>query len=195
MGVCTIRGMAAIYHRSMDIPGTSEPNRAASAAMTTLEAHLWRRLAASVYDALLLVAIWMCGGLVVVLLRGAAVPPLTWWFEIYLLALAFGYFGWSWIRGGQTLGMRAWNIRVQRPDGSALDWGRAAVRFAIGGLIAAALVFGAWAGRGTGAQMAIGIAALALGVLALGWTLFDRQRRGWHDLAADTVVVLAPRRT
>lgn len=177
----------------MQTPGSPDP--AAVAADPTRDAHLWRRLAAGLYDSLLLVAIWMCGALVVVLLRGAAVPPLTWWFGIYLLALAFGYFGWSWIRGGQTLGMRAWNIRVQRSDGAALDWGRAALRFVIGGLIVAAIALGAWVGRGTGLQAVLGMAAVLLGVLAQCWTLFDRRRRGWHDLAADTVVVLAPRRT
>jgi uncharacterized RDD family membrane protein YckC len=170
-------------------------NETATASLSTAApAHLWRRLAANLYDGLLLLAIWMCGGLVVVLLRGEAVPPLTWWFEIYLIGLAFGYFGWSWVRGGQTLGMRAWQLRVQRLDGSSLLWERAALRFLVGSLMVGAISLGAWAARGDGAQQLVGALALGLGLLALGWTLIDRQRRGWHDLAADTLVVIVPRR-
>ncbi len=30
----------------------------------------------------------------------------------YLLTLAFLYFGWSWNKGGQTIGMKAWKIKV-----------------------------------------------------------------------------------
>lgn len=192
--------MAAIYHRRsgeqplpkaavIAVNQTATPSPPAATA-----ARLWRRIAANLYDGLLLLAIWMCGGLVVVLLRGEAVPPMTWWFEVYLIALAFGYFGWSWVRGGQTLGMRAWNIRVQRPDGSALAWDRAALRFGVGGLMVAAIGLGAWAARGDGTPQIIGTVALGVGLLASGWTLIDRHRRGWHDLAAGTIVVVAPRR-
>ncbi len=165
-----------------------------SRAAPNVPAGLWRRLAANLYDGLLLVAIWICGGLVVVLLRGEAVPPLTWWFELYLLALAFGYLGWSWIRGGQTVGMRAWRIRVQRADGKPLDWGPAAIRFVAGTVVVAALAFGAWAARGAGPGMAVGLTLLALGAAAIGWGLLDHRRRTWFDLAAGTEVVLAPRK-
>lgn len=157
------------------------------------EARLWRRLAASLYDGLLLLAIWMVGGLVVVILRGEAVPPLTWWFELYLVALAFGYFGWSWVRGGQTLGMRAWRIRVARADGGALEWGPALARFVVGGAAWLAVGLGAWAVRGEGGVKAAGLVALLLGSVALLWPLVDRRRRGWHDLAAGSVVLDAPR--
>ena len=41
----------------------------------------------------------------------------------WLLAVAFGYFGFCWVRGGQTLGSRAWRIRLQSADGSAAELG------------------------------------------------------------------------
>lgn len=174
----------------------SAPESPQSAVETSCEApaRLWRRLAANLYDALLLLAIWMCGGLLVVLLRGEAVPPLTWWFEIYLAALAFGYFGWSWVRGGQTLGMRAWRIRVRRCDGQALGWGRAALRFVAGSLVVAALAYGFWAARGAGPGPGVGAALLLLGATSILWAAIDRRHRAWFDLAADTEVVLVPRR-
>ncbi len=174
----------------------TEPAAPSDRTLRPSSAHagFWRRLAASLYDALLLVAIWMIGGLVVVVARGEAVPPLTWWFELYLVALAFGYFGWSWVRGGQTLGMRAWRIRVARADGSALGWRGALVRFVVAGLAWLALGLGAWAARGEGATSAAGIAGVLVGATSLLWSLVDTRGRGWHDLAAGSVVLNAPRR-
>jgi uncharacterized RDD family membrane protein YckC len=47
---------------------------------------------------------------------------------IYLL-LAFGFFGWFWTHGGQTLGMRAWKIRVVDLNNNPLTWTQAGMRF------------------------------------------------------------------
>jgi uncharacterized RDD family membrane protein YckC len=135
----------------------------------TLEpASVWRRLAALCYDALLLTALAVCFTLLVLAVRlGAAVPPGSWWFPAALLGLATAFFCGFWVHGGQTLGMRAWRIRVVRDDGGALTWRRAALRFA------AALV-----------------AALPAG-LGLWWSVFDAGKRGWHDRWTGTRVVRA----
>jgi uncharacterized RDD family membrane protein YckC len=131
-------------------------------------ASLWRRLAALCYDALLLAALVVCFTLVVLAARlGAAVPPGSLWFPSCLVAIAMTFFCGFWVHGGQTLGMRAWRIRVVREDGRALTWGRAALRFA------AALV-----------------AALPAG-LGLWWGVFDAGKRGWHDRWTGTRVVRA----
>lgn len=134
-------------------------------------AGILRRLAAGVYDLLPLAAILMlAAALVLPLTGGRGVPPGTLWFQLYLLAVAFAYYGLSWRRGGQTIGMKAWRIRVTREDGTPPTWGDVAVRFAI------ALV---------------GTAALGVGLLA---ALFDPRRRMWHDVAAGTLVLRVPRR-
>jgi uncharacterized RDD family membrane protein YckC len=135
----------------------------------TLEpASVWRRLAAFCYDALLLAALMVCFTLLVLAVRlGAAVPPGSWWFPLCLAAIAMAFFCGFWVHGGQTLGMRAWRIRVVRDDGRALTWGRAALRFA------AALV-----------------AALPAG-LGLWWGMLDAGKRGWHDRWTGTRVVRA----
>jgi uncharacterized RDD family membrane protein YckC len=73
-----------------------------------------------------------------------------------------------WVHGGQTVGMRAWRIRVVRDDGSPLGWPRAAARFCAGV-----------------------VAALPLG-LGLWWSAFDEHKRGWHDRWTRTRVVRAP---
>jgi uncharacterized RDD family membrane protein YckC len=51
--------------------------------------------------------------------------------QVFILAVLAGYFLWCWLRGGQTLAMRAWKIRLVQ-----VTPGKAVARF----LIAAALL-------------------------------------------------------
>ena len=131
-------------------------------------ASLFRRFAAFSYDLLLLGALTFCFTWLVLALRGGrAIAPGTVWFELALVALAMLFFCAFWTRGGQTLGMQAWRIRVVCHDGRPLGWPRAALRF--------------WAAV---------LALLPLG-LGLWWGLSDPQRRGWHDRLTGTRVVRA----
>jgi uncharacterized RDD family membrane protein YckC len=134
---------------------------------------VWRRLAALCYDALLLAALAASFTLLVLAVRlGRAVPPGTWWYPLCLLAIFGAFFSGFWAHGGQTLGMRAWRIRVVRDDdGGALTWPRAAARFASGVVAAAPAGLGLW------------------------WSLLDERKRGWHDRWTRTRVVrAAPRK-
>ena len=131
-------------------------------------AAVWRRLAALCYDLLLLAALALSFTLLVVFVRlGTPVPPGTWWFPLSLLAIIVLFFCGFWVHGGQTLGMRAWRIRVVRDDGGALTWPRAAARFALGFVAAAPAGLGLW------------------------WGLFEPGKRGWHDRWTGTRVVRA----
>lgn len=132
---------------------------------------LLRRLAAIAYDALLLAAIFMLAGLPFVALAGGppAHPLLRIGFQFYLLALAFLFYGWFWVRSGQTLGMRAWRLKLVQMDGSTVTWPQAAKRFT------AALL--SWAGLG-------------LGFL---WVLVDRDKLAWHDRMSGTRLRLLPK--
>lgn len=133
-------------------------------------AGLFRRLAASVYDLLLLAGLLMLCGLVVVGLRaGKPVPPGTLWFQLLLLAVTGTFYAGFWSHGGQTLGMRSWRLRVERCDGRPLSAADAARRFA------AALV------------------SLLPAGLGFWWMLFDREQRTWYDRLSDTRVVLEPK--
>jgi uncharacterized RDD family membrane protein YckC len=78
-------------------------------------AYLARRLAAMLYDALLLLAIWIVTCLIWFPLNGAAVsgPLLTAVLTIETLI----FYAYSWRRKGETLGMRAWRIRVVNAAG------------------------------------------------------------------------------
>ena len=131
-----------------------------------MPAPIWRRVAAFCYDLLVLTAIIVCFTLVVLAVRlGAAVPPGSWWFALCLLAIAAGFFCTFWVCGGQTLGMRAWRIRVVRDDGGRLTYAQALGRFGAG------------------------VVALAPAGLGLWWSLLDAARRGWHDRWTGTRVV------
>ena len=129
-------------------------------------APLWRRLAAAGYDLLALIALWLVVGAVWVALNGSAIAAGDPIFRAVLLLAAFGYYGYCW-RGGQTLGMRAWRIRVTSAAGMRLTWPLAAQRFAVA---------------------LIGLACLGAG---LWWALLDARGRMWHDLATGTEVVAA----
>jgi uncharacterized RDD family membrane protein YckC len=119
------------------------------------------------YDWLLLGGTLFVLTLTLIVVRGGhAIAPGTRWFELLLLAASFLFFAWFWTHGGQTLGMRAWKIRVERLDGGPLRWRDAAARFAS----AATLLF-----------------PPGLGLL---WALVDSDRRCWHDRLSCTRVVL-----
>lgn len=137
-------------------------------------ASLWLRLAAAIYDLFPLLALWMAtAALFLFVLHGnvdVAHPPTAYrlGLRIALFAVTAGYFVISWTRGGQTIGMRAWRLRVTDARGAALTWPRALLRFV--------LAF-------------VSLAALGLGFL---WCLVDRERRGWHDIGARSAVVRLP---
>jgi uncharacterized RDD family membrane protein YckC len=131
-------------------------------------AGIGRRLAAIAYDLLLLLGVLFAATAVFLPLAGGeARPPRDPAYDAYLLLVSFGYFGGFWVLGGQTLGMRAWGIRVvDEATGGRVGWKQAVVRFL--GALLSWTVFGA-------------------GFL---WCLVDRRDRGWHDLLSGTALVV-----
>ena len=126
-----------------------------------------RRMAALVYDAILLAGTLFGATFAALAFRGGeAFRPHDPWFTGYLAAVSLLFFGWFWTHGGQTLGMRAWKIRLITADGAPMTWRRAVIR---------------------GAIAAPSAALLGLGYI---WMLFDSQRRSWHDRASKTRIVL-----
>jgi uncharacterized RDD family membrane protein YckC len=104
-------------------------------------AGFWRRVIALVYDSLIVVSILFLGGLIAVLLATAV------WgkqamedgilfennlFRIFLLLLWFGYYALSWMKGGQTLGMKPWRMYVFDKAGKTINLKQSAIRFATG---------------------------------------------------------------
>jgi uncharacterized RDD family membrane protein YckC len=107
--------------------------------------------------------------LIIVSIRdGEPVPVGEPAYQLLLLVTAGLFFIKSWVRGGQTLGMRAWRLRVETGSGGPLDLRTGVVRF-----IAALLT-------------------VVTGGLGLFWLWIDRDALTWHDrLAGTRVVVLA----
>ena len=131
---------------------------------------LLRRLAAMAYDALALFGVLVVAAAILVIPLGVGagyrIPSDNLGFRLYLLAVILGYFAWPWTKGGQTLGMRAWRIRVLRADGGELRWRDALLRLAVACL--------SWAPLGLG----------------FVWVLVDRERLAWHDRLSATRLVM-----
>jgi uncharacterized RDD family membrane protein YckC len=125
---------------------------------------LARRLAACLYDGLVLGALLMVAGAIWVGLSGAAAAPGDWLFRLYLLAVAALFLAAFW-RRGETLGMRAWKLRIVAAHGGPPGWARALLRFAAALLSWAALGLGFW------------------------WVLLDRERLAWHDRISGTRLI------
>jgi uncharacterized RDD family membrane protein YckC len=134
-------------------------------------ATLLRRLSSLLYESLIVVALLLLSGLAfVVPLHLATGHDATggwalWLFRAWIVGVLGLYFGWFWTRGGQTLPMRTWRLRVVEADGAPLRPGRAAYRY----LLAWPSVLAAGAG--------------------LAWALVDRDRQFLHDRLAGTRLV------
>ncbi len=134
-------------------------------------AGLGRRLGAMFYDALLIIAVWMVVTAVLLTLTGgeailsSRVGGFEYLYQLFLIAVFVAFFGVFWTRRGQTLGMAAWKIYVEREDGLRLTWMDTIKRLAG--------------------------ACISLAVLGLGyfWMYIDRDRRTWHDRWTRTSVV------
>jgi len=126
-------------------------------------ASLFKQLAAMVYDSLLICAVLFFASAVALLFNhGEAIEsnPL---FSLYLLFTLFTYYAWFWRNSGQTLGMRAWKIRIVSEFGGNPGWGSSYLR-----LVFALLSF----------------CCLGLGYL---WRIFKPYT--WHDRLSQTRIV------
>lgn len=128
-------------------------------------ASLLLRLLAMLYDLMVLIALWMVtAAIALAVTRGAldAAHPV---YRLVLLAVAAGYLVISWRYSGQTIGMRAWRLRLTGRDGGLPTWSSASLRFAVS------------------------IVSLLAGGLGFVWCLIDARKRAWHDIAAGTELV------
>lgn len=122
-----------------------------------------------VYDSLLVAAVLMLAAAALIIPYGSEISPGTFWFQIYLVLTCWAYFAVCWRMGGQTVGMRAWRIRLVTADGRKIGWARSALRFFCA---------------------TVSAAAAGLGFL---WSLFEPKRRTWHDLVSSTQLVVEPK--
>ena len=120
------------------------------------------------YDALLVLALWMVTLLPMVAVAGELSGPVV--RAVQFLEL-YGFFVYFWVSRGQTLGMLAWRLELHSDSGKRLTLTQATLRF-----LAALLSF----------------VCLGLGYL---WILIDPARRSWSDLASSSRVLIVPKTT
>jgi uncharacterized RDD family membrane protein YckC len=88
-------------------------------------------------------------------------------FQLYLALVIGLYFVWCWLRGGQTLPMKTWRLKLVRADGTALSPARAVARYVL-----------CWASLGAAGA-------------GFAWALVDKDRQFLHDRLAGTRIVRA----
>lgn len=151
---------------------------------------LMKRIIVLIYDGFLLVGVTLVGyGLLFVLM--SALPPsfegslLSKVIKVsYLIAISFTFYAWFWTHGGQTLGMKVWNLYLVDQHGKFISWQRSALRY-LSAIISWALLAGIlflfdvqrW-------YLAIG--------LGFVWSLFNRNRLSWHDALSGSRIVSVP---
>ncbi|WP_215779237.1 RDD family protein [Paludibacterium sp. B53371] len=113
--------------------------------------------------------------------------------QLTLLAVLFAYFGLSWVRGGQTVAMKAWRLQVTRADGEALGWRLAIFRFAVALILIVGVPIAAYLGMGGGNPHTARLALLWCAVPFV-WRWFDPQGQTLHDRLCGTRLRVKPRR-
>lgn len=140
-------------------------------------AGLLRRLAALLYDAFLVAAIWMALGFTMQFFVGPDTnhlvdgqvqtdPVIGAILFVGEVVSAAAFYIWFWMRTGQTLGMLAWRIQVVSSNGSKLSFKQALLRFVI-----------AWP-----SFFCFGIGYL--------WHYFDKHGNTIHDILSGSQVIV-----
>jgi len=128
----------------------------------------WRRMAAMFYDCLLLTAVlFVATSLLMPFIGGNAIESGNFAYNGFLLSICFLYFGWHWVKGGQTLGMRSWHIFVISESMQNPNWHQATLRFF--SALLSLLLFG-------------------LGFL---WSIFDKNKLALHDKLSKTRLIVS----
>ena len=121
-----------------------------------------RRMCAVFYDALLLLAVLFFATAIALPFNGGlSFSADQYYFSLYLFAITYCFYVWFWVHG-ETLGLKAWKIKLCNLEGDNVNLREATIRFFA--------------------------AILSWGCLGLGffWCLFDRNKRSWHDHLSKT---------
>ena len=130
-------------------------------------AHVGWRLLALLYDFFPVFGLWfLVAALFVAIRRAAVTGGALGLIEFAILWLVTGAYAIaSWRRGGQTLGMRPWRLRVVADDGGRPAFKALLLRYVVGNV------------------------SLLLAGLGFWWAWVDRERLTWHDRLSRTRIV------
>ena len=133
-------------------------------------ARFGRRLGAIFYDLIVLLGILFIAGLPLPLVDAFVedMASATFLKRAYLLGVIFLYLGGFWVNGGQTVGMKAWRLRIICQNGQPLTWKKALTRY-LGGCLS--------------------VASFGLGFI---WATVDRKKQSWHDKLSGTHLIWCP---
>jgi uncharacterized RDD family membrane protein YckC len=112
-----------------------------------------------------------------------------------MLCLWFAFYGYFWKRSGQTIGMRAWRIRVESSTGALLTWPASLKRWTLAvlpwlpGLVVWRLAehFDSWA------MKTLGQALLLLGAAGFLLMYSSPARLTWHDRMSRSRAIVLPK--
>lgn len=158
---------------------------------------LRRRLAAMLYEGVVLFGVLMVSGLLFSTLTNQR-HALQGRVELqgFLFVMLGLYFAWFWIHSGQTVAMKTWHVRVVRADGRPLGWLNALARYVLSWLwFLPALGIAATLKVHSSGDYTLALLAGVIGYAALTRLLPDRQFL--HDRLCGTRLVTwrpAPRR-
>jgi len=189
---------------------TKKPRRQATTTMPAVEeptiAKPTTRLAAIVYDGMLILALLFLVGTVLTVIgtlltmqtgtESAQARSLPVWYQNIVMTPSFiltlvGFYGLFWRRGGQTLGMQTWRLKTVNDSGRLLTWGQSFKRIMAASLMP--LVFGV-IGSLIGGSRAIILTSAFLGlVFNYAFCLFNRRGLAVQDMISNTVTLKMPK--
>ena len=150
---------------------------------------LARRMAAFVYEGVLLFGVlFVAGWLYSTLTQQRHALQGQTGLQTFVFVVLGLYFVVFWSRGGQTVAMRAWHIRLVRHDGAPVGQARAFARYLAAWIwFLPALLAARLAGLHSAAEIlvlaVVGVAAYAL------LAMLHPQRQFWHDALCGTRLV------
>ena len=132
---------------------------------------LLRRMAAVLYDTLLILACLFLVTIPFIAARGGEPVEVddTLVYQAVVMLVIYTFFAGFWTRSGRTLGMQSWGLQLETRDGGLPSLSAATVRFF------AALI--SWAPLGLG----------------FFWQLWDKEHLTWHDRLSRTRLVYYPK--
>lgn len=189
---------------------TKKPRRQATTAMPAVEeptiAKPTTRLAAIVYDGMLILALLFLVGTVLTVIgtlltmqtgtESAQARSLPVWYQNIVMTPSFiltlvGFYGLFWRRGGQTLGMQTWRLKTVNDSGRLLTWGQSFKRIMAASLMP--IVFGV-IGSLIGGSRAIILTSAFLGLMFnYAFCLFNRRGLAVQDMISNTVTLKMPK--